>query len=202
MIEQHADVRAWFRERLVGALQRRRMRADERTEFYLVGLLADFAICPPVDALTRPLASQLAEALEVDGPERLRRYRALGDVALYTSGFFEDHFERRGISSDYVRAIGERAYLSASAAARFSPRDVELASVWDELGEKFGGYAAVIGDVKESTTLRTPQDIVRLYDRWKRTRSPAIAERLRAVGVFPALEADATGRRADRRILN
>jgi hypothetical protein len=202
MIEQHADVRAWFRERLLVALERRRVRADERTEFYLVGLLADFALAPPVDALARPLAAQLAEALEVDGPERLRRYRALGDTALYTSGFFADHFERRGITADYVHAIGGRAYRSASAAARFSPRDAELSSVWDELGGRFEGYVAVIGDVKESTALRTPQDIVRLYDRWKQTRSPAIAERLRAAGVFPVLDAEPQAAGARSRVLH
>ncbi|MCZ7687217.1 MAG: hypothetical protein M5U28_54170 [Sandaracinaceae bacterium] len=36
--------------------------------------------------------------------------------------------------------------------------------------------------------MRTPQDIVKLYDRWRRTRSPRLAERLRAEGVFPTGE--------------
>jgi len=39
------------------------------------------------------------------------------------------------------------------------------------------------------TSLRTPQDIVRLYDRWRQGRSVAIAERLAAAGVFPQVEA-------------
>ncbi len=107
MIEPHADVRGYFRERLLGALERHRLSIDSGTEFYLVNLLSEFAISPPLPTLERPLAEQLADALETEGYERLRRFRGLGDAALYVSGFFADHLERRGITADYAGAMGD-----------------------------------------------------------------------------------------------
>lgn len=195
MIEPHADVRGYFRERLLGALERHRLPIDSGTEFYLVNLLSEFAIAPPLPTLERPLAEQLADALETEGYERLRRFRGLGDAALYVSGFFADHLERRGITADYAGAMGGRAYRSASAIVRFAPpREAALAPVYDELAAKFSAYVDVLSDVREASTPRTPQDIVRLYERWKHTRSPALADKLRSVGLFPVLEAEARGR--------
>ena len=195
MIEPHADVRAYFRERLLGALERHRVRADAGTEFYLVNLLAEFAIAPPLPTLDRPLAEQLAEALQTEGHERLRRFRGLGDAVLYVSGFFVDHLERRGITPDYAGAMGGRAYRSASVLVRLAPlREAALAPVYEELAEKFATYVDVLGDVREAATPRTPQDIVRLYERWKKTQSPALADKLRSVGLFPVLEAETRGR--------
>ncbi len=195
MIEPHADVRGYFRERLLGALERHRLSIDSGTEFYLVNLLSEFAISPPLPTLERPLAEQLADALETEGYERLRRFRGLGDAALYVSGFFADHLERRGITADYAGAMGGRAYRSASALVRLAPpREAALAYVYDELAAKFSAYVDVLSDVREATTPRTPQDIVRLYERWKHTRSPALADKLRSVGLFPVLEAETRGR--------
>ena len=195
MIEPHADVRGYFRERLLGALERHRLSIDSGTEFYLVNLLSEFAISPPLPTLERPLAEQLADALETEGYERLRRFRGLGDAALYVSGFFADHLERRGITADYAGAMGGRAYRSASALGRLAPpREAALAYVYDELAAKFSAYVDVLSDVREATTPRTPQDIVRLYERWKQTRSPALADKLRSVGLFPVLEAETRGR--------
>ena len=192
MIEPHADVRAYFRERLVDALERHRLRVDAGTEFYLVNLLAGFAVAPPLDALDRPLAEQLAEALETSGQERLRRFRGLGDAALYVSGFFADHLARRGVTPDYAGAMGGRAYRSASAIVRLAPpREAAFAPVYEELAARFPMYVDVLADVREAATPRTPQEIVRLYERWKTTQSPAVADRLRRIGLFPALDAAA-----------
>ena len=54
-----------------------------------------------------------------------------------------------------------------------------------ELAEGFDDFARVLDEVRERTVLRSPQDIVRLYDLWKRTKDPRFAEKLRGQGVFP-----------------
>ena len=180
MIEPHGDVRLYFRERLQTALQEHEVRAAERTEFYLVNLLSGFALSPAEELLVRPLAEHLAKALEAETyQERLKRFRDLGDSALYICGFFADHLEHRKISRDYVVAVGGRAYGEAGT---LRPA---LSDVYGELAEKFDVFARVIYDVREQTALRTPQDIVKLYDRWRKTRSPNLARRLGAEGVFP-----------------
>ena len=183
-IETSGDVRGWFRERLVSALDRHRMETSEPTRLYLVELLASFAGPDARGRIDRPLALQLADAVEADGVDRLRIYRELGDTALYTLGFFEDHVERRGISRSYVVTMGNRGYSSAETLARVSPAELARQPVYRELAHRFEGFVEVLDEVRESTQLRTPQDIVKLYERYKRTRSPKLAARLREEGVF------------------
>jgi hypothetical protein len=184
-IEKPGDLRAWFRERLSEALDRRRLSPSETTQLYVVELLHHFALSPGQASLDRPLALQLAEAVEATGLERIRLLRIMGDTALYLSGFFADHIEHRGLSRDYFVAMGERAYSSAGALAARSPSEAVRRPVYSELAEDFERYVNALDDVRESTVLATPQDIVKLYDRWRKTRSPRLAERLREEGVVP-----------------
>lgn len=186
-IEMSGDVRGWFHERLERALERRRSNASEITRQYLVELLAVFAEKPGSLEWNRPLALQLADAAELEGSERIAKLRALGDAALYVLGFFEDHLERRGVTRSYVVTMGGRAYAHAESLAAFSPREMVRRAVYGELAEGFEDYVEAFDEVRESTVLRTPQDIVRLYERWKKTRSPRLAERLRSEGVFPTV---------------
>lgn len=184
MIESHVDVRLYFRERLQEALRTRAVETQERTEFYLVNLLSSFAVSPDEEVLSLPLVKLLSEAMEAETQlERIRRFRDLGDSALYILGFFADHLEHRRISRDYVVTMGGQAYLNAGQLVQRG--DGMLSEVYEELARKFDTLARAIYDVREATTLRTPQDIVKLYERWRTTRSPELAKRLKEEGLFP-----------------
>jgi hypothetical protein len=102
-------------------------------------------------------------------------------------GFFGDHLRRRGISRDYVVGLGERAYGEAGdlCGRAWRSSDGSLRQVYPELAGRFDVFARVLDEVRETTALRTPQDIVRLYERWRRTKSPTLARRLKEEGVFP-----------------
>lgn len=181
-IEPLVDVGSWFRERLDGALSRRSVEASEDVRSYLVGLLCRGAGGAFVD-LDDPLVLALERALRAEAlAERLERMREVGDRALVLSGFFAERLEHRGIARDYVVELGGRAFQGAHDAAR---RRHEPALVYVELAGAFGQWASVLDEVRELTVLKTPQDIVRLYDRFRRTRSPEVAARLVREGVFP-----------------
>lgn len=184
-IEKSGDLRTWFRERLSEALDRRRLSPSEVTQLYVVELLHRFATSPEQASLDRPLALMLAEAVEATGLEQIRLLRIMGDTALYLSGFFSDHIEHRGLSRGYFVSMGERAYSSAGALAARSPSEAVRRPVYSELAEDFERFVGALDDVRESSALATPQDIVKLYDRWRKTRSPRLAERLREEGVVP-----------------
>lgn len=189
-IETFSDVTSWFRERLVSCLGARRLELEAETEFYLVELLAS-AAGRRGGAETvgqRALAAMLLEASEAeDGAERLRLYRSLGDEALYVGGFFVEHLERRGVSERYVHELGARGYEAAASLAERTQAESPRAAVYRELAIHFEPVARVLDDVRESTAMRTPQDIVRLYDQWRRTGSPRVAMRLSEEGVFPTI---------------
>ncbi len=177
-IESFTDLRGYFHERLRAALQRSGLGASVGTEHYLLELLSGSHghLATP----DRPLVDRLQAALNAPDPrERLRNFRETGDAALYTCGFFPDHLDRRGMSPDYFASVGGRAYRAAG------ELDLRQATTFEELATGFLDFAQVLEEVREETVLRTPQDIVKLYDRWRRTRSPKLAERLHAAGVFP-----------------
>lgn len=187
-IELSADPSGFFRERLVSALGRRNVTVSEDTEVYLVHLLTGFVHVTADEAIGQPLVERLAEALEAPSAvERFRRFRALGDNALYVAGFFSDHLTRRGISRDYVVSMGGRAYFAAGdlAERRLGGGSLAPPEIFDELAGDFDRLALILDEVRETTSLRTPQDIVRLYERWRRTGSRVLAERLEQEGVFP-----------------
>lgn len=185
MIETFADLRFWFREQLETALDRHRVEATDETRAYLVELLAAMGVGRKRAPGQRPLALQLGDAREAAGIERLRLFRALGDDALCLAGLFPDHLERRGLTTGYVQTMGGGAYESAGVLAVQSPSEAPRVVVYRELSRRFRTFAEVLEDVRESTVLRTPQDIVKLYDRWRRTGSPRLAARLTREGVYP-----------------
>jgi hypothetical protein len=193
-IEAHSDIREYFRTCVVSALKRQSVRTQERTEFYLVNLLAEYAVGAPGHDYERPLVDLLTEAMAADGAEQLRRFRDMGDGALYRTGFFAEHLIQRGIARDYVMAMGGRAYGAARQMAHQYHRssDASFADVYGELASRFGEFVRVLDDVKERTALRTPQDIIKLYERWRLTQSPVLAQRLRQVGLFPQLNPSKT----------
>ncbi|QQR89085.1 MAG: hypothetical protein IPJ88_12790 [Myxococcales bacterium] len=186
-IEGHVNMRAYFRDRVLAALRRQGIKTHERTEFYLVNLLAEFAVHDDIEEHRHTLVELFAKAMEAEGPERLRRFKSMGDRALYRTGFFAENLTGRGITRDYVMTMGERAYSAARQIAHRvkTPREAEFAETYGELAKRFGAFVRVLDDIRESTALRSPQDIVKLYERWRLTRSPIAAERLREHGLFP-----------------
>ncbi len=188
LIECHVDLQAYFHEVLTRALASRRVDAPAPTEFYLVGLLATLG--HDTAALSRSLVELSSELVEgrAGSDEQLSRLRCVGDQALSVSGLFEAHLARRGISRSYVSEVGSRAYRSASQLASKSRERAERAraEVFFDLGEHFRTYTEVLEDVREATVLGTPDDVLSLYERFCKTRSPAVAERLLAHGVISA----------------
>src|SRR5689334_15748480 len=99
VIDPRADVLAFFNDAVREAATTRGYDPEAPSASYVAGLLAEYA--PPKsaqdEALPRPMARLLREALEASGSERFRRLRGLGDHALYVSGFFAEHLESRGV---------------------------------------------------------------------------------------------------------
>ena len=189
-IEAHQDLQAYFHGRLGQALKRRALCIAAHTEFYLVQLLNRALGTAAVEAISKPFVQRLADGVEIeDTGKRLRHFREMGDDALYVCGFFSDHLRGRGISKQYVATMGGSAYREASGLARWSAES-QFSETFLELAARFETFATVLDDVREETSMRTPQDIIRLYDRWRQTGSPILAERLRDQGVFPQIPDD------------
>ena len=171
----------YFKELVETAMQHQRLAAREMTSFYLVNLLAGFM---HFDRDSRkdhePLGIRFAKALQAGDALQRDGLRQVGDRSLFISGFFSDSLNRSLVDVDYYIALGERAYGSL---ARQS--DETLADVFDELSEKFSGFVDVLSEVSERTALASNTDLLRLYEKWLRTRSPRSGDLLAERGIVP-----------------
>lgn len=176
---------SFFRDHVVEALARLRLQVGVWTEFYLVDLLARKALQIPME---QPLVTQLGACLENPRPfERFEGYRTVGDTALLLLGFFGAHVQRKGVNRSYVAAMGSGAYRATAA---LSGSYDGLTEAYEDLSEGFIEFARVLNEVREMTSLRTPQDLLELYAQWKQTKSPSVAGRLCLRGMIfvPDLE--------------
>lgn len=173
----------YFKELVDAALLRQHVEAGDLTAYYLVNLLCQY-VCPEARTGSgrdeEPLAIQLTRALQTGGREQRMRLRSLGDFSLFMSGFFSESFQRRTIDVDYYVSMGEYAYGSLS-----RQDEDAFAEVFGELARKFVGYMDVLADVSERTAVNSSADLLRLYEKWLRTRSSRDGRKLVDSGIVP-----------------
>lgn len=189
----------FFRDAVETAIKARQVEASGSTTTYLISLLEEQARPTVADSKNadKPFTLLLEDALETpDLGERFDRLRLVGDEVLYRLGFFGDHFEARGVDPEYLIRLGSRAYGAAgSLITGPSTRSLEAAAkepidVFGELAKKFGSFVGVLNEVADLTVAAgasTSRAVVKLYERWLRTRSDSLADALSSHGfVAPA----------------
>jgi hypothetical protein len=172
----------YFREMVEKALEHQHVSSGELTTYYLVNLLAGFALrrrsVPDDDG--RPLGVQLLEALEQGGAAKTAQLKDVGDRTLFISGFFADSLKRQLADVDYYVALGVHAYVALSYQS-----DSTVAPVFAELGRKFVSFVDVLGEVSEQSALTSNHDLLRLYEKWLRTGSRRDGQLLVERGIVP-----------------
>jgi hypothetical protein len=179
----------FFREQLTRAMEHQKISTSAFTEYYLVNLLTSCVrgdLLPPPDPgyEETPLAVMYVNAMQASRTERARLLRAMGDTALFVSGFFAESLQRRLADAAYYRAMGGRAYarLSQETASTFAP------DVFDELAGRFGEFADLFWEVSESSRLQSsPHSVLQLYERWLQTGSRRSAALLARRGITPVV---------------
>lgn len=177
MLVAQTALSRFFEEAVTGALQACRVDASAPATGYLVSLLQEFTRPDQAkgETLDRPVTLLLDEALHnPNTAERFEKLRAIGDGVLYTAGFFGDHFERRGVDPKFVCTLGARAYGSVSGMLGVP----DTLDVFGELAAKFDAFVIVLTDVADQATARTTPGLVRLYERWLKTKDDRLADML------------------------
>lgn len=196
MLVKDFDVSEFFRTAVAAALRNQGVTASPNVEAYLVGLLAEYLSAERLVTreafFHRPLCELMAEASAAAPPERLKKFKEIGDIALYMAGYFGDAVGRRGVGLDYYIDMGGGAYGAVAAHMRARTGGAAFDELYGELSGGFASFVDVLGEVSEHTTGHRNQDVIRLYERWRRTRSAWMEKKLHSAGVFPA-DADDDG---------
>lgn len=183
-METAGSLEAFFQDAIDRALKERNggFEPDPHLEHYLVRLLADYAT-HPIDET--PLALKMLGAVDAAPRERRETLREVGDTSLFVSGFWSESLAGGTIDVDYYIDLGGSAYGELARGTRgwsFDP----LGAVYETLAAEFTRFVDVLAVVSQRLMPpTTPQDIVKLYERWRRTGSKWSARNLVALGVFP-----------------
>ena len=129
----------------------------------------------------RPLALLYGDALQAaDDRQRCLLLQRLGELALFLGAFLRERYRRWGIRRDYFIGMGSGAYEYL---AEHAPGNRH---VFDELTRQFASLLELVAAAGEPDPNRDARRVMALYGRWLRTRDPAIAARLQALGIVLA----------------
>ncbi|MDR3608055.1 MAG: hypothetical protein P4M08_11825 [Oligoflexia bacterium] len=184
-----AQPQEYFRELVTDALGKQKIATQPETEFYLVNLLNQFITTDRLYARDgegavreEPLVLMIKEAIEQ--PEKRTQsvlFRHVGDVSLYTAGFFQDSLARKLVDVDYYIGMGETAYKQVAVRTE----EEAMRSLYEELAQKFASFVEVLATISDRTAPRSEKDLLRLYDLWLRTKSERAAKALQEAGILP-----------------
>jgi hypothetical protein len=187
-----SSLKEFFRLLLGEVANRQHVTLQEITEFYVVNLLAEFAEVGKVFEKeiegrrdTEPLAILYHRALQQDREEKIRTLRRLGDVSLYTSGFFGDSLKDRVVGADYYMAMGVKAY---GAVAELSATS-NFAGVYRELEQKFRALTEVLEEISaRGRCAQGPEGAMRVWESYQRAPSGHLERVLVDAGLMPNLK--------------
>lgn len=185
----NGSLKEFFKLLVEEVVRRQQVSLEEVTEFYLVNMLAEYAQAEKLftEAAegrrdTEALAVLYHRALLQDRDEKIRTLRRLGDLSLYTSGFFHQSLEDRVVGADYYMQMGKTAY---GAVAELSGATA-FASVYQELHAKFSAVVEVLEEIAARGLCASgPQGQMRVFEAFSRTGSAGLRHVLVDSGVLP-----------------
>ncbi|MBW2108287.1 MAG: hypothetical protein JRI36_06445 [Deltaproteobacteria bacterium] len=185
-----AGLMEYFKEAVENATSRLRVDISEETEFYVVDLLFRYAHVKALAARDLPaetgsFAELFLKSRKARGNRRALILKYIGDTTLFLTGYFSDSFKRSVVDVEYYASLGQASYqtLLDLLAARIVQWKLE--EVFDELSEKFVQIMDVLAEVAAADGPQRAVDLLRLYERWLRTRSRRDEMLLRQQGIIP-----------------
>ncbi len=183
------SLKEFFRSLVGEVVKRQRVSIEEVTEFYVVNLLSDYAQAERLfdqevegKRDNEPLALLYHRALQQDRDEKIRTLRRLGDVSLYTAGFFNASLKDRPVGADYYVQMGRNAYSTIAdlSAGSFS-------GVYQELCLKFSSLVEVLEEIAARGLAATgPEGQLRVFESWQRTGNGRLEAVLIDAGMLPS----------------
>ena len=183
-----SSLKEFFKQLVGQVVSRQKVTIAEVTEFYVVNLLSEYATAEKFFTRltdgkkdTEPLALLYARALQQDRDEKIQTLRKLGDVSLYTAGFFRPALEDRVVGPKYYEQMGRTAYGAVAELTGHS-----FAGVYEELCQKFGALVEVLEEIAaRGLCAQGPQGQVKVFEAWSRSGNGRLEEVLVDVGLMP-----------------
>jgi len=167
------SLKEFFKLLVEDVVKRQRVSLEEVTEFYVVNLLAEYATAEKLFTKEtdgrremEALAVLYHRALQQDRDEKIRTLRQLGDVSLFSAGFFRASLNDRIVGPEYYEQMGRNAYGTIAQLSNASA----FSAVYHELNQKFSTLVEVLGEIAARGLCASgPQGQVKVFESWSRS---------------------------------
>lgn len=176
----------FFMERVKRAMARQAVSTSALAEFYLINLLQEFRKSENLfekegsKMFEKPLALLFAEAVKGGLHTKIRCFKKIGDLSLYTTGFFSERIKRKLVDIDYYIRMGEGAYQNLSILLN---RQKTFAELYAELAQLFPSLVDVLTEVALESRWKNNTDLLKLYERWLQTGNEYLEDLLKQEGI-------------------
>lgn len=171
-----------FNELVKSAIDHQHLNVSAGSQDYISGLLESYITTERL--VEGPLAITYLKAFEQGREAQVAALKQLADFSLFFSGFFADNLTRKILDSDYYVLIGRSSYRYLSTTQVGANRQI-LKVLYAELAIKFTAFTSILSEISERAHLTSSRDVLRVYDRWLRTKSRHAERVLRELGIEP-----------------
>lgn len=193
-IDLLSSLEEFFKDEVRLACQKQNLSLDDHVSSYVAHLLVRFSQSssildqqlPTGDKAKEPVLALLwLEGLQKRPAEQLTQMQYLGDVALFTSGFFSERIEKSLIDRDYYMAIGGQAYQQVGTLQKVLRFDESLREMFFTLSQAFPRVVSVLEEISIRSQATQQHGIVKLYEKWLGNHDHKIRRVLQENGVIP-----------------
>ncbi len=204
-IQLATDLKQFFEEQVRETAAKQGCDMSPMATAYLATLLNKFSDAnnylqtfpPQIDPSAVALATESKErkslpilaflwfdSLGQNPAEQFFTLQHLGDVALFTSGYFNQSIAKSMADMDYYTAMGENAYEQVGK-IRESLSAERSINVYFELSERFRNFVEVFAELSDQALLaESKANILKLYERWLNSRSQRLERMLAENGII------------------
>jgi hypothetical protein len=177
----------FFKQKVSVAIKNQNIRVDQNTEHYLVNLLNHFMHSENYfirneqgEVKEEVLALLLADVVSAsESARKLEGLKRIGDISLYTAGFFSDSLMRKVVDVDYYIGMGQSAYASLASAGTHSA----FQRIYSDLADRFHKFVDILSEISQQTGSQDPKNLLRLYELWLKTKSERVERQLKESGI-------------------
>jgi hypothetical protein len=193
-IEVLGSLEDFFRDEVCSVCKKQNLELDANIASYVAQLLVRFSESssfieqhlPSGEKAKEPILALLwLEGLQKKPFEQITQMQYLGDIALFTTGFFADRIERSMLDRDYYMAMGEQAYQQVGSLQRSLRSDIALKELFFKLSETFPNMVSVLEEISIRSQATQQNGIVKLYQKWLNSSDQKISRVLQENGVIP-----------------
>jgi len=187
-IQMERSILDFFHKHVKKSIKNQNIEITDISKYYLVHLLTDFTLTQKAFNLAlsddRPLALIYHQAQFETSTNKIKIFKELGDFSLFITGFFPDSLHRKVTDVDYYISLGKSAYENLSTILEKIHKS-DFTSLYYELAEKFVSITDILAEISSESLTQWNDGILRLYERWLKTRSKRDERLLCKKGIIP-----------------